>query len=208
MRFCGYVAKRSNPNLKKFYTKWIATPHAVRFTATARNENNFEIVSQKSNINLVKTFLTSITFDSLSRKIKSPCLVIKILSKSRNSMKNSKKLFLIVLSVLALAFISCKDKGTDPTTFKPTQLVGTWNDTDGQGLSFTFSDAGEIDFGSKATITEWDANKDKEVNEWTVAIIVINPFTGSGNVSMTFKFTSASECQVSGEGATVNFKKS
>ena len=123
-------------------------------------------------------------------------------------MKNSKKLFLIVLSVLALALFSCKDKGTDPTTFKPTQLVGTWNDTDGQGLSFTFSDAGEINFGSKATITEWDANKDKEFNEWTVAIIVINPFTGSGNVSMTFKFTSASDCQVSGEGATVNFKKS
>ena len=123
-------------------------------------------------------------------------------------MKNSKKLFLIVLSVLAVAFISCKDKGTDPTTFKPTQLVGTWNDTDGQGLSFTFSDAGEINFGSKATITEWDANKDKEFNEWTVSIVVINPFTGSGNVSMTFKFTSASECQVSGEGVTVNFKKS
>ena len=123
-------------------------------------------------------------------------------------MKNSKKLFLIVLSVLAVAFISCKDKGADPTTFKPTQLVGTWNDTDGQGLSFTFSDAGEIDFGSKAKITEWDANKDKEVNEWTVSIVVINPFTGSGNVSMTFKFTSASECQVSGEGVTVNFKKS
>ncbi|WP_236847201.1 hypothetical protein, partial [Brachyspira catarrhinii] len=34
------------------------------------NENNFII------LNLVKTFLTSITFDSLSRKIKNPCLVI------------------------------------------------------------------------------------------------------------------------------------
>ena len=31
---------------------------------------------QKFNIKLVKTFLTSITFDSLSRKIKNPCLVI------------------------------------------------------------------------------------------------------------------------------------
>ena len=124
-------------------------------------------------------------------------------------MKNSKKLFLIVLSVLVVAFVSCKDKGTDPASkFKPTQLVGTWNDTDGQGLSFTFSDTGEIDFGGKATITEWDANKDSEFSEWTVAIIVVNPFTGSGNVTMTFKFTSASDCQVSGEGATVNFKKS
>ena len=31
---------------------------------------------KKYNIKLVKTFLTSITFDSLSRKIKNPCLVI------------------------------------------------------------------------------------------------------------------------------------
>ena len=124
-------------------------------------------------------------------------------------MKNSKKLFLIVLSVLAVAFISCKsNEEPDSQGIKPNQLVGTWNDTDGQGLSFTFSDTGEIDFGSKATITEWDANKDKEFNEWTVAIIVINPFTGQGNVSMTFKFTSASDCEVSGEGVTVNFKKS
>ena len=35
---------------------------------------------QKFNIKLVKTFLTSINFDSLSRKIKNPCLVINILS--------------------------------------------------------------------------------------------------------------------------------
>ncbi len=33
-------------------------------------KNNFAI------LNLVKSFLTSITFDSLSRKIKNPCLVI------------------------------------------------------------------------------------------------------------------------------------
>ena len=49
------------------YKKWIATP-------SARNdsENNFVIP------NLVKTFLTlfKFTFDSLSRKIKNPCLVI------------------------------------------------------------------------------------------------------------------------------------
>ncbi|WP_432633439.1 hypothetical protein, partial [Brachyspira sp.] len=53
-------------------------------------------------------YLTSITFDSLSRKIKNPCLVINNLFYRRNSMKNSKKLFLIVLSVLIVAFVSCK----------------------------------------------------------------------------------------------------
>ena len=124
---------------------------------------------------------------------------------------NSKKLFLIVLSVLAVAFISCKDKGTDPTTFKPTQLVGTWNDTDGQGLRFTFSDTGEIDFGngSKTTITDWDTNKDAEYyGGWELGILIVNPTTGSQTYTI-FNFTSSSDCKVSfGGNSTVNFKKS
>ncbi|WP_432633188.1 hypothetical protein [Brachyspira sp.] len=82
---------RSNPNLvkfnfynlisliNKFYTKWIATPHAVCLTASARNDK-FKIYNDDKNnfaiLNLVKSFLTFITFDSLSRKIKNPCLVI------------------------------------------------------------------------------------------------------------------------------------
>ena len=60
--------KRSNPNLKKFYTKWIASGDAFAMTI----ENNFTF------LNLVKSFLTLIkfSFDSLSRKIKISCLVI------------------------------------------------------------------------------------------------------------------------------------
>ena len=63
------------------YKKWIATPHAVCLTASARNDNfNYPYVLKNNFaiLNLVKTFLTSIkfTFDNLSRKIKSPCLVI------------------------------------------------------------------------------------------------------------------------------------
>ncbi|TKZ21973.1 hypothetical protein EZH24_13470, partial [Brachyspira catarrhinii] len=52
---------RSNPKLNEFYTKWIAS---LTLAMTMKN-------------NLVKSFLTSIkfTFDSLSRKIKNPCLV-------------------------------------------------------------------------------------------------------------------------------------
>ena len=50
------------------YKKWIASSNAFVMTI----KNNFII------LNLVKSFLTSIkfTFDSLSRKIKNPCLVI------------------------------------------------------------------------------------------------------------------------------------
>ena len=51
---------------------FITFAHAVRLTlcalATAMTIKN----------NLVKTFLTSITFDNLSRKIKNPCLVINL----------------------------------------------------------------------------------------------------------------------------------
>ena len=69
--------------------------------------------------NLVKTFLTSITFDSLSRKIKNPCLVInKNLFQKENlkKMKNSKnkKLFTyMVVGALSLALsVSCSNEDT------------------------------------------------------------------------------------------------
>ena len=62
--------------------------------------------------NLVKTFLTSITFDSLSRKIKNPCLVINKNSffKEEIIMYNFKKLFTyMVVGALVMALsISCK----------------------------------------------------------------------------------------------------
>ena len=62
-------------------------------------------------------------------------------------MKNSKKLFLIFLSVLIVAFISCKkDSGgsiTTPTpTFKLSSLVGKWKDAN--NYKFDISDAGKI----------------------------------------------------------------
>ena len=62
--------------------------------------------------NLVKSFLTSITFDSLSRKIKNPCLVINKNSffKEEIIMYNFKKLFTyMVVGALVMALsISCK----------------------------------------------------------------------------------------------------
>ena len=85
--------------------------------------------------NLVKSFLTSIkfTFDSLSRKIKNPCLVINknLFQKENLKMKNSKnkKLFTyMVIGALVMALsISCKNDETDPNAgkFKHSDLVGT-----------------------------------------------------------------------------------
>ena len=59
--------------------------------------------------NLVKTFLTSITYDSLSRKIKNPCLVInKNFLKEDFTMK-SKQIIIMLLSFIILFSISCKN---------------------------------------------------------------------------------------------------
>lgn len=132
-------------------------------------------------------------------------------------MKNSKKLFLIFLSVLIVAFVSCKkDSGgsiTTPTpTFKLSSLVGNWKD--GNNYKFDISDAGKISgisiknvSGQDIQIADWDLNKDKEVTKHTETL------TGqkSGNYSydFLFTFTSGSNCIVTlteqGEGKTPEF---
>lgn len=135
-------------------------------------------------------------------------------------MKNSKKLFLIFLSVLIVAFVSCKkDSGgsiTTPTpTFKLSSLVGKWKDADNQKNAFEVSDLGVISQISinnvPATdtiqIANWDTDKDKETTKYTETL------TGqkSGNYSydFLFTFTSGSNCIVTlteqGEGKTPEF---
>ena len=51
-------------------TQWVKTHCYLGYAFSYALKNNFAI------LNLVKSFLTSITFDSLSRKIKILCLVI------------------------------------------------------------------------------------------------------------------------------------
>ena len=104
--------------------------------------------------NLVKPFLTSINFDSLSRKIKNPCLVIKkFYSKGVCKMKHTKnilKSLLISVMALSLLSVSCsKDEGgtkapTNPTIQKisATQLttalkeLGELGDTQTTAINF------------------------------------------------------------------------
>lgn len=122
-------------------------------------------------------------------------------------MKNSKKLFLIFLSVLIVAFVSCKkDSGgsiTTPTpTFKLSSLVGKWKDADNQKNAFEVSDLGVISQISinnvPATdtiqIANWDTDKDKETTKHTETL----PNQKSGNYSydFLFTFTSGSICIV------------
>ena len=211
---------RSNPNLikfnfynlisliNKFYTKWIATPSLAKSRQSPRSARNdkFKIYNDNKNnfaiLNLVKTFLTSITFDSLSRKIKNPCLVINNLFYRRNSMKNSKKLFLIVLSVLIVAFVSCKDKTTEPTTFKVSSIAGTWS---GDGVAFDISDSGNVTMTSPTSLTyqipeaDWNSEKTK---------YTINGDDITGGISgSSITFTSASTGTATMDGNTTPISK-
>ena len=102
-------------------------------------------------------------------------------------MKNSKKLFLIVLSVLMVAFISCKDKATEPTTFKVSSIAGTWS---GDGVDFTIDNNRNFKMTSPTQIEfqipEADWNSEK--TEYTLnGDDLENPIPG---LSITFKSAS------------------
>ena len=81
--------------------------------------------------NLVKTFLTSITFDNLSRKIKNPCLVINkfnFFTKGGNYlMNNFQKIFtyMVVGALVAALSISCKSN-EEPSTPELSQYAGVY----------------------------------------------------------------------------------
>ncbi len=125
-------------------------------------------------------------------------------------MKNSKKLFLIFLSVLIVAFVSCKkDSGgsiTTPTpTFKLSSLVGTWEITGDEQNKFTIGEDGKTT-GKAAnqnfdfTIKNW--NKDKEVSQLTET----QSTSGVTSVKFTFIFKNVESCTVTVEGSTTETK--
>ena len=111
---------------------------------------------------------------------------------------NSKKLFLIVLSVLAVAFISCKDKGTDPTPFKVSDIAGNWSG--GEGLvAFTISGSGNITMTAPVEVTYQipDADWNSEKTEYTVTV--------DSGASITF--TSATSGTATSAGVTTAISK-
>lgn len=128
-------------------------------------------------------------------------------------MKNSKKLFLIFLSVLIVAFVSCKkDSGgsiTTPTpTFKLSSLVGKWTEAD-KKTTFTISEKGQLS-GSidnstiNFTIDSWDNTK--EVPQLTATHK--NSSQTTGDTVFTFIFENANSCKVSVKGSAGTTSKS
>lgn len=134
-------------------------------------------------------------------------------------MKNSKKLFLIFLSVLIVAFVSCKkDSGgsiTTPTpTFKLSDIaVGTWTATVDNKNTLSIKDTGEINakVGSTTvsfTIGTWDADKTKEFDKYVTKHEGTSP-----KYTATLTFKSASSCDIAvvfadgSDGLNETFKK-
>ena len=129
----------------------------------------------------------------------------------------SKQIIIMLLSVLVFAFASCKSNenpeggGSAPSPFKPSELVGTWQSQADAGTSFTFTANGEIDYGSgaKATITDWDKNKDTTVTKFDV-VLTFSSLGGQNNEEVTFSFTSSTTCNAtlkSQAGVYEPFKK-
>ena len=142
-------------------------------------------------------------------------------------MKNSKKLFLIFLSVLIVAFVSCKkDSGgsiTTPTpTFKPSSLVGSWTFVDGDGSATAGNNTLQVEDnkitvrlnGVDATIdtsATWNDEKDKEVTVYQKSSEETDK-GAVGKATHTVKFTSATTCSASlttekSGNFNANFKK-
>ncbi len=124
-------------------------------------------------------------------------------------MKNSKKLFLIVLSVLIVAFVSCKSN-EDPeggSNFTVSSIVGSWTSTLNAGNTFTVDNTGKIVLSSggasvNLTIGSWEMDKDLSVSQYQI------PLVDSGT-TYTFTFKSANSCELSksGESAVEPFTK-
>ena len=94
---------------------------------------------------------------------------------------NNKKIILIVLSVLTVAFVSCKDKGTGPT-FKVSDIAGSWS---GDGVSFTIDNNRNVKMtlpvAKDFQIPETDWNSEK--TEYTIK----GDDVGLTGASITFK---------------------
>ena len=111
-------------------------------------------------------------------------------------MKNSKKLFLIILSVLTVGFISC-NKVTAIPTFKVSDIAGGWTGTNvAFVVAFVIDNDGSLTYSSivyKIPNGDWDSEK----TEYTI---------DGTNVEMSgasITFTSATSGTVKSASETV-----
>ena len=112
-------------------------------------------------------------------------------------MKNSKKLFLIILSVLTVAFISC-NKVTAIPTFKVSDIAGGWTGTD---VGFVIDNDGNLTYNSKTTYQIPEADWNSEKTEYTI------DGTNVGMLGASVTFTSATSGTAKSPDGTVDISK-
>ena len=115
-------------------------------------------------------------------------------------MKNSKKLFLIILSVLTVGFISC-NKVTAIPTFKVSDIAGGWTGTNvAFVVAFVIDNDGNLTYNSKTyKIPEADWNSEK--TEYTI------DGTNVGMLGASVTFTSATSGTAKNTSGTVDISK-
>ena len=130
-------------------------------------------------------------------------------------MKNSKKLFIIVLSILTVAFISCSEKNetsspspTNPDALKPfkaSSIVGTWTNVSDNTDTLIVSDLGELTVkGQKIyTISSWDSKKEKEYYLFSEGVETI---IDGKTTSVAYEFSSDT-CNLTIDGVKTTYKK-
>lgn len=129
-------------------------------------------------------------------------------------MKNIKKDFIVILSILTVAFVSCKsNEKPEEKTFIVSSIVGTWTSAIGETYKFTVKDDGEVtatfpvpieNFNNLTvtvtlTIDSWYADKDKEVKKYEKTLTgtkvkVNNMMEMPANITCAFTFNSANSC--------------
>ena len=119
-------------------------------------------------------------------------------------MKNSKKLFLIVLSVLIVAFVSCNKvtESTIPTaqpTFKVSDIEGTWS---GTNVRFTIDNNGNFSMTSPFTLTYQipEADWNSEQTEY----IINGDDVGLTGASITFKSATSGTATMGGNTVSIS----
>ena len=120
-------------------------------------------------------------------------------------LKNRNILLLIGLFILliSLFFISC-NANQNPKTFKLSELVGTWETSapNADFKTFVVSSDGYVysdEIGASTLILNWHADDERE--SFSVSFIAAS----IGSIHLTFK--DSSNCEVSGNGKTINYTK-
>ena len=206
-QFAILITRRLQPLVLKIHkkasqyncTQWVRFAPFRETHCYSGYEFSYKLKNNFAILNLVKSFLTSITFDSLSRKIKNPCLVInfKFIFKEDTIMRVSQKfLTYVVVGALVMAlFVSCKndDKtGGDAGKFKHSVLAGTWRNGEN---SFTIDSSGYVNFTYNSRTYNGKVI-DMEGESYEDAPPAGSVYSGDYLSLAAFRFTSSSSCEV------------